>query len=170
SLKDCNKKYLAQLAKEQGIVGWHAMRKDQLIRALSASSAASKKRAKGSAKAPRPIEPSPPARRPPTSPAGGSSPSRPLTVMPPRALDHACVKDRIIAMVRDPYWLHVYWELSRSTYARAQAALGQEWHTARPILRLMDVTSEDTTAASERHVRDIEVHGGVNNWYIDVAV
>ncbi len=32
----------------------------------------------------------------------------------------------------------------------------------------MDVTSEDTTSASERHVRDIEVHGGVNNWYIDV--
>ena len=72
-------------------------------------------------------------------------------------------------MVRDPYWLHTYWELSRSTLARAQAALGQEWHTARPVLRLMDVTSEDTTSASERHVRDIEIHGGVNNWYIDVS-
>src|SRR4029077_9353841 len=35
ALKDCNKKHLAQLAKEQGITGWHAMRKDQLIRALS---------------------------------------------------------------------------------------------------------------------------------------
>src|SRR5262245_42765599 len=35
ALKDCNKRYLAQLAKEQGITGWHAMRKDQLIRALS---------------------------------------------------------------------------------------------------------------------------------------
>ena len=33
----------------------------------------------------------------------------------------------------------------------------------------MDVTSEDTTSASERHVRDIEIHGGVNNWYIDVV-
>ena len=53
-------------------------------------------------------------------------------------------------MVRDPYWLHAYWELSRSTLARAQAALGQDWHTARPVLRVMDVTSEDTTAASER--------------------
>ena len=50
-------------------------------------------------------------------------------------------------MVRDPYWLHAYWELSRSTLARAQAALGQDWHAARPILRLMDVTSEDTTSA-----------------------
>ncbi len=72
-------------------------------------------------------------------------------------------------MVRDPFWLHAYWELSRTTLARAQAALGQEWHAARPILRLMDVTSEDTTSASERHIRDIPIHGGVNNWYIDVV-
>src|SRR5205807_9817931 len=45
SLKDCNKKFLAQLAKDQGIVGWHAMRKDQLIRALSLPQAPSKKSA-----------------------------------------------------------------------------------------------------------------------------
>ena len=35
TLKDCNKKVLARMAKDQGIVGWHAMRKDQLIRALT---------------------------------------------------------------------------------------------------------------------------------------
>ncbi|WP_422929410.1 DUF4912 domain-containing protein [Singulisphaera sp. PoT] len=169
TLKDCNKKYLAQLAKDQGIVGWHAMRKDQLIRALSVPPPAAKKSTKKTASTVKPVE------KPETVSAGSrkaaapASPSRPLTVVPPRALDHGCVKDRIIAMVRDPYWLHAYWELSRSTLARAQAALGQEWHTARPILRVVDVTSEDTTSASERHVRDIEIHGGVNNWYIDVA-
>jgi hypothetical protein len=174
SFKDCNKKHLARMAKEQGIVGWHAMRKDQLIRALS-HPASSKKASKAAAKV-GPSEPSGSSRRgapsnaaQPVSSMPLAPPSRPLAVLPPRALDHACIKDRIIAMVRDPYWLHVYWELSRSTYGRAQAALGQEWHTARPILRLMDVTSEDTTSASERHIRDIEIHGGVNNWYIDVA-
>ncbi|MGE3817796.1 MAG: DUF4912 domain-containing protein [Isosphaeraceae bacterium] len=173
SLKDCNKKALAQLAKDQGIVGWHAMRKDQLIKALTASPSASKKGAgKSSAKgASSATPPTATARRQGGSASQASSTSapRPLAVTPPRALDHACVKDRIIAMVRDPYWLHVYWELSRSTFARAQAALGQEWHTARPILRLMDVSSEDTTSASERQIRDVEIHGGVNNWYIDVA-
>ena len=56
----------------------------------------------------------------------------------------------------------------RTTLARARAALGQDWHAARPILRVMDVSSEDTTSAAERHVRDISIHGGVNNWYIDV--
>ena len=166
SLKDCNKKYLAQLAKDKGIVGWHAMRKDQLIRALTVLPVGKK-----GSKSPKPAAADPAPRRTGVAPAipALAAPSKPLTVMPPRALDHACVKDRIIAMVRDPYWLHVYWELSRSTYARAQAALGQEWHTARPILRIMDVTSEDTTSASERHVRDIEIHGGVNNWYVDVT-
>ena len=43
TLKDCNKKVLAQMAKDQGIAGWHAMRKDQLIRALSLPPTASKK-------------------------------------------------------------------------------------------------------------------------------
>jgi hypothetical protein len=166
TLKDCNKKYLAQMAKDQGIVGWHAMRKDQLIRALSVPPAASKKPAgKGGKSAPASDGNSAAARKA----SAAAAPTRPLAVVPPRALDHACVKDRIIAMVRDPYWLHVYWELSRSTLARAQAALGQDWHAARPILRVLDVTSEDTTSASERHVRDIEIHGGVNNWYIDVS-
>src|SRR5215468_11147940 len=42
ALKDCNKKHLAQLAKDRGISGWHAMRKDQLIRALSAPRASSR--------------------------------------------------------------------------------------------------------------------------------
>src|SRR5258708_35742187 len=35
SLKDCSKKFLAQLANDQGIVGWHAMRNAQLIRPSS---------------------------------------------------------------------------------------------------------------------------------------
>lgn len=172
ALKDCNKKILARMAKDQGIVGWHAMRKDQLIRALTPSPRSKKN--------PRPT-PAPPASaqlkaktaRPSATaskPAGPPAPPvRPVAPVPSRTLAHSCSKDRIIMMVRDPHWLHAYWELSRSTLCRAQAAMGQEWHTARPILRLMDVTSEDTTSASERHVRDIEIHGGVNNWYIDVS-
>ena len=107
--------------------------------------------------------------------AGSSPPARSITPCgtwhrqrPTQTLDHACQKDRIIVLTRDSYWLHAYWELSRTTLSRARAALGQDWHEARPILRVMDVSSEDTTSAAERHVRDIPIHGGVNNWYIDV--
>lgn len=71
-------------------------------------------------------------------------------------------------MVRDPYWLHCYWELTRQAIQRAEAALGQEWHGAKPVLRVLDVSSHDITNTSESVVRDIDIHGGVNNWYIDV--
>jgi len=78
------------------------------------------------------------------------------------------VKDRLVVMVRDSYWLQAHWELSRNGVERAQAALGQEWHTVKPVLRLMEVTDGGTTSAVETRIRDIEIHGGVNNWYVDV--
>ncbi|MHC5541189.1 DUF4912 domain-containing protein, partial [Singulisphaera rosea] len=56
TLKDCNKKYLAQLAKDQGIVGWHAMRKDQLIRALSVPPVTPKKASAKAAPVPKAVE------------------------------------------------------------------------------------------------------------------
>lgn len=174
TLKDCSKKALAQMAKNQGITGWHAMRKDQLIHALAAPAAKPASSRKTAKTAPAAPTSSKRAQRPKPAKASAASRSsaapspRELVNIKPQSLGHGCQKDRIITMVRDPYWLHTHWELSRTTLGRAQAALGQEWHSARPILRLMDVTSEDTTSASEQQVRDIEIHGGVNNWYIDV--
>jgi hypothetical protein len=172
ALKACNKRHLAQMAREKGITGWHAMRKDQLIRALSLlRSRPSKKNKKVRS------QPAVTARRKksvngtPAVRARRGRASEPRQIKPslaPQTLDHACQKDRIIVLTRDSYWLHAYWELSRTTLSRARAALGQEWHEARPILRVMDVSSEDTTSAAESHVRDISIHGGVNNWYIDV--
>ena len=81
---------------------------------------------------------------------------------------NGAVKDRLVVMVRGPFWLHACWQLSRHSVTRAQAALGQDWHAARPVLRLYEVTVGTTTNSAERPVRDIEVHGGVNDWYIDV--
>jgi hypothetical protein len=46
--------------------------------------------------------------------------------------------------------------------------MGQEWHSVKPILRLMEVSAGATTSGVESPLRDIEIHGGVNNWYIDV--
>lgn len=76
--------------------------------------------------------------------------------------------DRIVLMVRDSYWLHAHWELSKQCIERAKAALAEQWHTARPVLRLYEVSSQSTTNSAERVARDIEIHGGVQNWYIDV--
>jgi hypothetical protein len=78
------------------------------------------------------------------------------------------VKDRIVVMVRDPYWLHVFWELTSGSVDRVRVALNANWHLARPVLRLMEVTDGGTTSASERLIKTIDIHGGVSNWYLHV--
>ncbi len=78
-------------------------------------------------------------------------------------------RDRIVLMVRDSYWLHAYWEVGRASVERVRAAMSEFWHTARPVLRLLEVDGGPTTSTAERVVREIEVHGGVHNWYIDVV-
>ncbi|MGL4422968.1 MAG: DUF4912 domain-containing protein, partial [Gemmataceae bacterium] len=78
------------------------------------------------------------------------------------------VKDQIWLMVSDPFWLHACWELSQQAVQRAEAAFGQDWYGAKPVIRVFDVTSQDTTSTSETPVRDIVLQPGCNHWYIDV--
>jgi hypothetical protein len=77
-------------------------------------------------------------------------------------------KDRLVVMVRGPYWLHAFWELTRQSVERARVAMGPQWHGAKPTLRISEVTRDGTTNSSRRVLRDIEIHGGTNDWYVDV--
>ena len=78
------------------------------------------------------------------------------------------MKDRIVLLVRDAYWLQAVWELTRQSVERAQAAMAEQWHTARPTLRLIEADGGATTSTAERVAREIDIHGGVSTWYIDV--
>jgi hypothetical protein len=186
------KKKLAAMAKKQGVSGWHDMSKEDLVEALSTAAKPARVvrgtqahvhangKAKTKVKARHRARPQSAAAR---NTSNGTSaeetverakfdvgvPTKDLSAKVPRDLPGGYGKDRIVVMVRDPFWLHAYWELTRQAVSRAEAALGQEWHGAKPILRLLDVTTHDTTSTAEAIVKDIEIHGGCNNWYIDVG-
>jgi hypothetical protein len=186
-LQGCTRKALAEMARKKGISGWHTLRREELIAALSAQKRSEPR--KTSAPKKRTVRRVPAASRAPlqttaardTSAAASAEeqverskyeigvPTRDLSAKVPKDLPGGYGKDRIVVMVRDPYWLHAYWELTRQSVKRAESALGQDWHGAKPILRLLDVGNHDTTSASERIVRDIDIHGGCSNWYIDVS-
>jgi hypothetical protein len=179
-LQACTMKELTDLARRRGIAGWHGMRKAELVAALAPAARRSRAGKKAPvAKAARPQPQRAAARNTSTSQTGEEQverskyevgvPTKDLSAKVPRDLPGGYGKDRIVVMVRDPYWLHCYWELTHHAIQRAEAALGQEWHGARPILRVLDVSSRDTTSSTESVVRDIDIHGGCNNWYVDVA-
>ncbi len=208
-LQELTRKELAGMARDQGITGWHGMRKDELVTALAAqsrkrSNSKSKTTAQASHKSTSTKTSSTATKSKPTSGKSRSRkasqprlqtaardttnsnsasaeeaiesskfelgvPTKDLSAHVPKELPSGYGKDRIVLMVRDPYWLHAYWELTRQTIDRAEAALGQDWHAAKPILRLLDVSTRDTTATTESIIKDIEIHGGCNNWYIEVG-
>jgi hypothetical protein len=184
------KQDLADLAKKKGLVGYASLRKEALVAKLLGyykKLARIRERANGSAHVPARLNGKTHARTRPQIAAARNTnanasneeqierskydvgiPTRDLSAKVPKDLPGGYGKDRIVVMVRDPYWLHAYWEMTRQAVQRAEAALGQDWHGAKPILRLLDVTSHDTTNSAELPVRDIEIHGGCNNWYLDV--
>jgi hypothetical protein len=187
-LHSASKKDLTDRARKLGIAGHSAMTKGELVKAVTrALKKKEKEREKAKAAAPPKARPAAPVAAPslngkhhvngkPTAPAKKKdvkkaevAPAVDLNGRPPRHLQGGHAKDRIVVVVRDPFWLHVFWELTHQSVQRAEAALGQDWHGARPILRVCDVSAQDTTSTAEGVIRDVDVHGGCNNWYIEVT-
>lgn len=69
--------------------------------------------------------------------------------------------NRIVLMVRDPYWLYVYWEINENKVKEISYELGAKFQSASLILRVYDV--------SDWSFFDIGVQGLLNNWYINVG-
>ncbi len=184
SLRTQTCKDLAQIAKKHKVDGWHSMRKEQLIMAILRvvrRNNAAKKGATSGSRQPRKAAAKKTATGKGKQSADHESKRQVELKLPnqlPKDVTTACSqqaeggevkKDRFVVMVRDSYWLHACWELRRQGVERAAAALRHDWHTAKPVIRLLSVSADDTTNASERVLRDIPIHGGVNNWYIDVS-
>ena len=199
ALNSYTHKDLAQMAKRDGVRGWHSMRKDQLVKALltaeKAKSRTSAARANGSrtngstssngsgnGSAKKSTAASRRSVSKTAAPKTSARVQRHISKVREKldrfknlasengkkAKSNGAMKERIVVMVRDPFWLHAYWEIKRHSVERVQAAMAAEWHTAKPFLRLLEIHDGGTTSASERVVRDIEVHGGVSNWYVHV--
>ena len=145
---------LRRMAKEQGVHGWHRMRKSELIHALVQG------QKKGEPAGAKPARSA--ARRIPSRPKSGRS--RRLGAADQQ--EHRA--DRLALTVRDAFWLHAYWEIGQRSIDRTEAALGPQWFEATPTLRLYEVVGDDLSGTRERVVRDIAIHGGTSNWYIDV--
>jgi hypothetical protein len=164
-LKSRTVRDLASLAKKQKVPGWHSMSKDELVAAIMRRAKARQRRAaaveRGNGHQPRPT---------PRQLVALQTKMHESKNLAFRSLVDANgqEKDRLVVMVRDSYWLHAYWELGRKGIERAKAALGQYWHGAKPVLRLYRVVREGAATPSRHLLRDIEIHGGVNNWYLDV--
>ncbi len=92
--------------------------------------------------------------------------SRPKSVLP-EDLPWGYGQDKIVLQVRDPRWLHAYWELRNDTIDGLKGRLGDEFHRARRILRVYDVTNIIFNGSNANSFFDIQCGDFANSWYID---
>ncbi len=188
SLQSQKLKELAQLARKQGIPGWHSMRKAQLIGALleQPKTAGKPKKKTAKLKASATEKPLKPVRASTKAKKAGERSNTAIAkkiraqreqeeqlkdlarIMESRRSHSTPEKDRIILVVRDPYWVQAYWEITRSSVSRARAAFAGGWHAAQPVIRLLKISNDGNTNAVEEIVEEIPIHGGVNNWFLNV--
>ena len=179
SLNAQKSKELAQLAKSNGVSGWHSMKKSDLIKALlkiarneqrSRSVKKTSARPKAKAKTVKVGKPlgsesaiATKLRREREQQENRKNLALANQVgSRPSAAPNA---DRLVVIVRDSFWLQGYWEITKASVERARVAIGTQWHLAKPVLRVMKVISGGSSISDERPVEEIEIHSGVSNWY-----
>lgn len=180
-LKKRKKPELFAMAKKAGVKVTTRMTKAQIISALtlhytskkqtpapSAPSRASAPAQKSASAAPSAAPSKPPVLAPSVAKPASTTPIGPA-ITPSAPAPISAQQDRIVLMVRDPYWAHAYWELSEQSVARARRYFGPRWSSARRILRVHDVTGiKDFAGTNAISSFDIEVNPDACNWYINV--
>ncbi|MCD4813080.1 DUF4912 domain-containing protein [bacterium] len=74
--------------------------------------------------------------------------------------------NRIVLMIRDPYWCFVYWDLSMDRQTEVIREIQNA--SAKIVLRIYDVTDIEFDGSNAHRTQDIEVTEEATNWYINV--
>ncbi len=76
---------------------------------------------------------------------------------------------RVVLMVRDPYWIHAYWEIAEDISDIVTMALGLEgWSASRKALRVHDVTDIEFDGNNSHRSINIDIGEHATNWYVNV--
>lgn len=93
-------------------------------------------------------------------------PARGYRIMP-HDLPYQYGKDRMVLQVRDPWWIHAYWELTHQTLERFKNELKDEFYKAKRVLRVYDVSQINFNGKNAHSFFDIYIDDHATSWYID---
>ena len=74
--------------------------------------------------------------------------------------------DRLVLLVRDPYWTYAWWEVTAGNVERVQREVGT---AAALVLRFYDVSAIDWDGRNHHDTFDIEVQDSAGNWYVELG-
>lgn len=78
-------------------------------------------------------------------------------------------ENKIVCMVKDPYWLFVYWDVQENRVEEAERTSRTAGKNPKLTLRVNRLGEGDPAHPAPSH-QDIEIVGFTKSWYIDVGV
>ncbi|MFH1354613.1 MAG: DUF4912 domain-containing protein [Candidatus Omnitrophota bacterium] len=86
-------------------------------------------------------------------------------------LPHGYNHDRIVLMVRDPWWIFSYWEITQEKENIVREEIKKrKKNAAKSVLRVYEVTGiKDFDGTNARSHFDIELKDMARSWYIDIG-
>jgi len=78
--------------------------------------------------------------------------------------------NRIVILVRDPWWIFSYWEIRKDKEEEAVRKIESSGDNAvKSVLRVYDVTDVNFNGKNAHSYFDIDLRGLATNWYINVG-
>ncbi len=74
--------------------------------------------------------------------------------------------DRLVVLVRDPWWVYAWWELTDANLHEGRRALGSP---SELVLRMYDVSAIDWDGVNHHSHFDIGIDDQTGNWYIEIG-
>lgn len=87
----------------------------------------------------------------------------------PSELPAGYQKDRMVLQVRDPWWLHSYWEVTSQTWSSLKDRLKDMFFSAKKVLRVYDISQVIFNGKNAHRHFDIELPHEAVSWYIDTG-
>lgn len=77
-------------------------------------------------------------------------------------------EDKIVLQVRDPWWVHAYWDLREATLGEIGVRWGDAFLDARAVLRVYDVTAVDFNGNNAHKYFDVQIQMEARSWYLNL--
>lgn len=77
--------------------------------------------------------------------------------------------NRLVLMVRDPYWLYAYWEITATRMEQISSRHGSRaWDDSKAVLRVYDVTGINFNGKNANSFFDCSLNDQADSWHINV--
>ncbi len=170
---------LLDLARQHGLTGYSRLSKEQLVHELAKALRRQQRKRRKRSRAKTEVASAgsrtgTSKRRARASTNGGSAAGGTISPLALHDLAYmssaagGLTEDEAVLQLLDANWFRVCWRISRSSVEKARAALAHDWYRAEPVIRLIDLASEEAEGTREVVVREEKIDSLTTHWFFHV--